>query len=992
MNLTSLHQLRTANRSCTDCSLRSGCTQVVTGQLPSSDVLDRWEVGRGPRIMIVGEAPGYREDKSGLPFIGPSGNELDHYLPTLAGIPRSMCYVTNTVRCRPFNNSNPPTEATRACFKWLDGEINAIEPTHILALGAFACKWFLGSEFDIEKQHGIPVMWAGQGAVLFPTYHPAAGLHERDTLQYIQEDLRIFGEVVRGEYVPVVDEYPQPVYHLHKSYCGFPNPDDIDAPILQINQCAIRGLDAYLNSSTTITIDTEDAENGSVWCYSISAKPGTGVVIMGDDEEATNAVAWRLADKEVTTVMHYGMHDLPRLATLGIIPANYTDTIIKAYLLGNLPQRLKALAYRLCGMEMRDYMDMIHDVREGKVLGWLLEVSGKVWPDSPQEKVWSSEPKKEKQSETKWVKCTKRHKDAIPCPSCLVGEQNGVCALCGGSGFVRAETKTLTPTIVPGTERGYWRWKQPQNISVKVNRMLGDYFKKDTNDEPLDLVERWGNLSDSEREVVEAVMGRMPTAWLAEIPLDDAVHYSARDADATLRVNTQLDQRIKDMGLCDVLAVDTAIIPLLNEMMSNGMKVDIEHFETLSVYYQLQLDSLHQQISGLFPGEEEDILGLNLSSNDTLTWLLYDKCKLTPPSFTKTGRPSVAGDELSKLMREHAIIPLIIKLNETRKLKGTFADKLPRYADRNGRIHSRIKSTRTVTGRLAYSDPPLQQMPTRSEDGAMIRAGVIAPLGRVIVGADYVNIEMRYLCDESQDERMMQIFLDCLEGFEHYPEKVRTDMHTLNAAMFFNVDPLIVRATRENEMRYRYPGKTTGFGSVYGLTAEGLCNQMIAAGLYDFTVKDAERLLRMFLVELHPGVGLYFKKCDTEMMKYGYIRESCLGRIRRIPGVRSSLPWVVEASQREGRNMKIQGGAQGVLKLAMLKVDRESQYVHTPSTCGGKYKADWLLQFHDALYFEVDEDVVVEFSAELKGLMETAHQLSVPLPVEVHSGKNWAEC
>lgn len=979
-----LRSLRQQNKGCTDCSLRSGCNQVVIGQVPGPNILDKWYKLPTARIMVVGEAPGYHEDKKGIPFIGPSGNELDHYLTNLAGIPRSSVYVTNVVKCRPFNNANPSPESIKACYKWLDAEINIIKPTYILALGRFAARWFLGNDFDMERGHGIPQpfvmykdMWAKDyNFTVFPCYHPAAGLHERDTLQYIQEDLRVFGKVVRGEYVSVVDKYPEPVYKLHTN--------DFNC-----QGRGYRGLEAYLSNYTTIAIDTEDAEDGSVWCYSISGKPGTGIVVMGDDDKATSLVAWRLGDKTVTTVMHYGMHDLPRLATIGIIPANYTDTIIKAYLLGNLPQGLKALAYRLCGMVMSDYNDMIREVRLYKVLEWLLEVSNREWPDSPQERIWSPDPKKEKISETRWVKCTKRHKDAQVCPQCQGLRANGgqtSCSNCGSTGYIRPETKTTGTIIIPGTERGYWRWKQPQNIQTKVNRMLLDFCKSQegggSDHEPVDLMERWGNLSDAEKSVVEGIMGKMPTAWLAEIPLDNAVVYSARDADATLRVNAVLDRNITEMGLDSVLQVDTAIIPLLNEMMKNGMKVDTDHFAMLSEYYQLQLQNLHEQIADLFPHERDDILNMNLGSSDTLIWLLYDKCKLTPPAFTKKeNKPSTASEDLSKLKSKHPVAELIIKYGEMKKLKTSFADAIPRLVGKDGRVHPQIKATRVVTGRLSMAKPNLMQIPSRSEEAANIQRGFIEDENYVILKADYSGIEMRVLAHESLDERMLSIFWGTFRT--DLPEKIRTDMHTLNAADLFGVDPLMVRANKRNEMMYRYPSKTISFGLVYGLTAIGLVDQLTSVEIY-YSEKECQKMIDMFLGELYPGVLEYFGSLEHEIRRTGMAREKCLNRIRRIPGVHSSLPWVVDASLREGKNMFIQGYAQGIIKTCMGGV------MELPAVKTGD--AACLLQLHDALFFKVRRDIVEEFAeGELRPLMENAHPLIVPTPVDIGWGINWAE-
>ncbi len=498
--------------------------------------------------------------------------------------------------------------------------------------------------------------------------------------------------------------------------------------------------------------------------------------------------------------------------------------------------------------------------------------------------------------------------------------------------------------------------------------MLLDFFKSQEGgggNEPTDLVERWGNLGDGEKELVETVVGRMPTAWLSEIPLDEAIHYSARDADATLRVDQILSRKLREMGLDQVCEVDTAIIPLLNEMMKNGMKVDVDHFNMLSTYYELQLQSIHEQIADLFPGEREDILGLNLGSSDTLIWLLYDKLKLTPPAFTKKeNKPSTASEDLSKLKSKHPVAALIIKYNEMKKLKTSFVDAIPKLVRKDGRVHPQIKATRVVTGRLSMAKPNLMQIPSRSEEAENIKRGFVAEEGYVLVSCDLSNIEMRVLAHESQDERMLGIF---------YENK---DMHTINASLIFGVSEEEVNATKENKQKYRYPAKTIGFGVVYGLTAEGLVDQLESADVRGYTKETAQKLIDQYF-GLYPGVKRFFTQCQSHISRDSYAHESCLGRIRRIPGVKSSLPWVVEASLREGM-------AQGIIKLAMCKV-MEMDFVQ-------KKIARPLVQIHDSLMFEVREECAGEFAEQLKSVMEQAYDLIVPVTAEYSIGKTWADC
>jgi uracil-DNA glycosylase family 4 len=298
----------------------------------------------------VGEAPGEQEDLTGIPFVGKAGIERDNYMRRvgIADLPR---YTTNVIKCRPPRNRDPKPDEISACMEHLEAELAVLpQDAIIITLGRFATRWFLGEEADSEVLHGIPQEWDGH--VLIPAYHPAAGLHNTSMMTRIFEDFTNIGKVVRGERVKVDDEYPDPTYeHWTK----------------------------VRREGNIWGVDTE-SDGSKPWSIQFSTQPGTGYFIPADKEGGVLWLKERLENPANLTVFHFSQHDLPILRNLGIRPARFTDTFLMANLLQNVPRGLKALAYRLCGMDMLDYSDMIYPYTQSKVRSYLEEAVQYQWP------------------------------------------------------------------------------------------------------------------------------------------------------------------------------------------------------------------------------------------------------------------------------------------------------------------------------------------------------------------------------------------------------------------------------------------------------------------------------------------------------------------------------------------------------------------------------------------------------------------------------------
>ena len=479
-------------RQCSDCALRAGCTAPVPGD------------GAVPSYtLFCGEAPGRDEDAWGRPFIGKAGRQLDSLL-MQCGINREQVYITNTIRCRPPNNRDPKPDETKACAKWLNIELGLVNPRIIVAMGAPAIRWFLQTTDTVEHLHGRPI--EKDGRIILPCYHPAAGLHDTSTLRFIYEDFQVLRGLLQGKSVAdytIQDEYPNPDYRVvDKSNSG----DFTDM---------LYGSDCVAVDVETIKRDTQ------MWSVQLSGVPGTGwFTKIADDYKER----FSLRDVPGKIIVHYYLNDIEWLDIPG---NNFADTMIFAYLLG-LPQGLKELASRLCGMKMASYREVTRPGQQEISLQYLTEAGEREWPNPPELEV------------TKWD---------------------------------NKEGRIVT------------RIAKPWHISRKITKMLTDM--KVNSD--VYLYGRWHKVPDVERACVEKGLGVMPESSLADIPFDDAVRYAVKDADATLRVKLKMEQLIHEAGLDFVLWTDTNILPMVHEMMQTGMVVDLGHLRNLSTEYDARM-------------------------------------------------------------------------------------------------------------------------------------------------------------------------------------------------------------------------------------------------------------------------------------------------------------------------------------------------------------------------------------------------------------------
>jgi DNA polymerase-1 len=439
-----------------------------------------------------------------------------------------------------------------------------------------------------------------------------------------------------------------------------------------------------------------------------------------------------------------------------------------------------------------------------------------------------------------------------------------------------------------------------------------------------------------------------------KVLLEEAMPYACEDADITLIAKDVLEPQLKDIGVIDLMQeVEMPLVPVLVRMEMNGTAVDGDRLHELSKSFEQQLEALEASIYGL-AGEE-----FNINSSQQLGHILFDKLKLPVQKKTKkkTGY-STDVDVLTRLASEHELPALVLKQRTLTKLKSTYADALIDLVNPDtGRIHTSYNQTVTATGRLSSSDPNLQNIPIRTEEGREIRRAFVPRKGWHLVSADYSQVELRILAHYSDDQILIQAFLD------------DEDIHTRTATEVFQISPSSISP------ELRRQAKAINFGIIYGMSAFGLSKQL------EIGQKMAKTYIDNYFAR-YQGVKRFIDQTIAEANRTKRT-STLLGRIRLLPDIGSPNHIVRQAAERTAINTPIQGSAADLIKLAMIRVDRAFRERNLESVM--------LLTVHDELVFEVPPDELDTVADLVKEIMEGVWSLKVPLKVNVAVGENWAE-
>ncbi len=452
---------------------------------------------------------------------------------------------------------------------------------------------------------------------------------------------------------------------------------------------------------------------------------------------------------------------------------------------------------------------------------------------------------------------------------------------------------------------------------------------------------------------IEDVIGRGKNQIsMATAAVDVVTVYAAEDADVSLRLADALDARLRSEGLMDLFRdLEMPLMPILTQMERTGVRVDPAALKRLEMELSKEADVLRDRIVAT-AGRP-----FNPDSPKQLAEILFTDLKLPVQKRTKTG-PSTDSFVLEDLAPLHELPGLILDYRRLTKLIGTYTKALAGCIHpRTGRVHTSFHQTGTVTGRLSSSDPNLQNIPVRTEEGKLIRAAFIADEGNLLLSADYSQVELRVLAHFCEDEKLIAAFRN------------DQDIHRIVAAEVFGVSPEDVTPEQRSK------AKGVNFGIIYGQTAFGL-----ARGLR-IPREDAARFITAYRARF-PKIQQFLSQCIEQAQRYGYV-ETIFKRRRRITGLDSSNQAVRAGAERLAINSVVQGSAADLIKQAMLNIARRIEAEGRP--------ARMLLQIHDELVFEAPAAAVEAEADMVASEMARAIDLRVPLKVEVGIGKNWME-
>jgi len=439
-----------------------------------------------------------------------------------------------------------------------------------------------------------------------------------------------------------------------------------------------------------------------------------------------------------------------------------------------------------------------------------------------------------------------------------------------------------------------------------------------------------------------------------QVSVEGATAYAAEDADVTLRMHQALWPQLTAAPKLQALyeEIEQPLSLVLLAMEQRGVLLDAALLRRQSGELGAKLIELQKQAHAAAGGE------FNLDSPKQLQQILFEKLQLPVMRKTPTGQPSTAEDVLEELAASFELPRLILEYRGMAKLKSTYTDKLPEQIDESsGRVHTCYHQAVAATGRLSSTDPNLQNIPIRTQEGRRIRQAFIAPPGHLLMSADYSQIELRIMAHLSGDATLLRAFAE------------DRDIHQATAA------EVLGKSIGEVSAVERRSAKAVNFGLIYGMSAFGLARQLgIGRG-------EAQQYVDLYF-DRYPGVKAFMDRTRAQAREQGYV-ETVRGRRLYLPDIRSKNRQLQQYAERSAINAPMQGTAADIIKLAMLRVEHECRARRLP--------ARLIMQVHDELVLEVAQEAREEVAAMLHEQMAAAEQLAVPLKVDIGSGANWDE-
>ncbi len=444
---------------------------------------------------------------------------------------------------------------------------------------------------------------------------------------------------------------------------------------------------------------------------------------------------------------------------------------------------------------------------------------------------------------------------------------------------------------------------------------------------------------------------------MAEVAIESAAPYAVADAEVTLRLlPIQIEGLKRVNGEKLLYEIDLPLTPVLADMEMAGISLDLPFFQETGKRLEQRLAEIEKQVY--------ETVGktFNINSTQQLSDVLFNRLGLEPPdrgNKTASGHFSTSAGVLDLLRGKHPVVDSVLEHRELSKLKSTYVDALQAALNsETGCVHTSYSQIGAVTGRLSSSNPNLQNIPIRSEEGRRLRHGFVAGRGNVLLSADYSQIELRIVAHMAQDESMLAAF------------RAGEDIHATTAAAIYGIRP------DEVTSRMRRIAKGVNFGLIYGMSVFGLTRYT------ELTLAESETFVKTYFQKF-PGVKRYLDGIRKQAAQQGYV-ETLLGRRRYFPALQSKANVQVKnREEREAINAPVQGTAADIMKIAMIKVP--------PALKAAGLKARMLLQVHDELVLECPADEVQETARIVQEAMANAYPLDIPLSTEARSGKNWGD-
>jgi DNA polymerase I len=442
-----------------------------------------------------------------------------------------------------------------------------------------------------------------------------------------------------------------------------------------------------------------------------------------------------------------------------------------------------------------------------------------------------------------------------------------------------------------------------------------------------------------------------------EVAIESVAPYAIADAEIPLRLMAlQLDELKRVNGEKLLYEIDLPLTPVLADMEMTGISLDLPFFEETSKRLEKRMSEIEKQVF------ESVGKQFNLNSTQQLSDILFNRLGLEPPdrgNKTASGHFSTSAGVLDLLRGKHPVVDLVLEHRELSKLKSTYVDALQAALNsETGCVHTSYSQIGAVTGRLSSSDPNLQNIPIRTEEGRRLRHGFVASKGNVLLSVDYSQIELRLVAHMAQDDGMLAAF------------RAGEDIHATTAAAIYGVNPdKVTKAMRRH-------AKAINFGLIYGMSVFGLTRTT------ELTLAEAETFVKAYFQKF-PGIKKYLDGIRKQAAQQGYV-ETLLGRRRYFPALQSKANVQVKnREEREAINAPVQGTAADIMKIAMLNIP--------PALKEAGLKAKMLLQVHDELVFECPKNEIKETARVVQEIMANAYPLSIPLSTEARYGANWGE-